>query len=50
MPKKVKKNFQLTPEHQQFMFELANEVGVDVNKIILKTKNNENVSNIPVKD
>ncbi|NYE58235.1 hypothetical protein [Carboxydothermus ferrireducens] len=50
MPKKAKKNFELTPEHRQFMFELANEVGVDVNKVILKTKNTENVNIKPVED
>ncbi|GAV23708.1 hypothetical protein [Carboxydothermus pertinax] len=50
MPKKTKKNYELTPEHQQFMYELANEIGIDANKIAPKTKNTLNVNKSPDKD
>jgi len=42
MPKKSKKNFPITPEQQQFMYELANEIGIDTAKIVTKN-NNQNV-------
>jgi len=44
MPKKAKKNFPVTSEQQKFMYELANEIGIDATKILQKTKNTQNVN------